>query len=68
MSDMNSIPKTQSHGLVESAQDSNSPISAKNVEKKIVEDSLRAGVAAFSFDPDASPEEKAAQAKAVRCF
>jgi hypothetical protein len=32
----------------------------------MVEESKKAGVTALSFDPNASPEEKKAQAKAVR--
>lgn len=52
-------------GAVEAAQDPNSSITAADAQAKIVHESRRAGVSAFSFDPDASPEEKAAQARAV---
>jgi hypothetical protein len=55
--------KTQ--GVVEAAQDPNSSVTAADAEKKIVDESKKAGVAAFEFNPDASPEEKAAQAGAV---
>jgi hypothetical protein len=55
--------KTQ--GVVEAAQDPNSSVTAADAEKKIVDESKKAGVAAFEFNPDASPEEKAAQARAV---
>ncbi|KAG4031408.1 hypothetical protein MFRU_009g01820 [Monilinia fructicola] len=51
-------------GAVEAAQDPNSSITAADAQAKIVHESRRAGVSAFSFDPDASPEEKAAQARA----
>jgi len=34
-------------------------------ERKIIEESRAAGVAAFSFDPNASHEQKVAQARAV---
>jgi hypothetical protein len=59
--------KTQ--GAAEAARDPNSGISAKDAEQAIVEESMRAGVVAYQFDPNASPEEKAAQARSVgRCF
>jgi len=54
--------KTQ--GVVEAAQDPNSSITAEDAEQRIVAESKKAGVAAFSFDPDATPEQKAAQARA----
>ncbi len=38
----------------------------EDAEQAITNESKKAGVAAFQFDPDASPEEKAAQARAVR--
>jgi len=53
-------------GAVEMANDPNSSVTAKDAENKLVEESKKAGVAAFQFDPDATPEEKAAQARAVR--
>lgn len=36
------------------------------IEQKLVDESKKAGVPAFQFDPDASPEKKAEQAKMVR--
>ncbi|KAH7417184.1 C2 domain-containing protein [Cadophora sp. MPI-SDFR-AT-0126] len=51
-------------GVLEAAQDPNSSITAEDAEQRIVAESQKAGVAAFSFDPDASPEQKAAQARA----
>jgi hypothetical protein len=54
-------------GALEASRDPNSNVSAEDAERKIVEDSRQAGVTAFIFDPDASPEEKRAQARAVRC-
>ena len=55
--------KTQ--GVVEAAQDPNTSVTAADAEKKIIDESEKAGVAAFEFNPDASPEEKAAQVRAV---
>lgn len=52
-------------GAVEAAQDQNSKVTAQDAEKILVDESKKGGAAAFHFDPDASPEEKAAQAGAV---
>ena len=54
-------------GALEAARDPNSSVTADQAERKVVEEARNAGSAAFKFDPDATPEEKAAQAKAVRC-
>lgn len=53
-------------GAIEAAQDPDSKVTADDAQQKIVEESRRAGVTAFTFNPDASPEEKKAQAQAVR--
>jgi hypothetical protein len=50
---------------VESAQDPDSNVTAQDAERVLVDESKKAGVPALQFDPNASPEEKAAQAKAV---
>lgn len=50
---------------VEAAQDPNSNVTAQDAERVLVDESKKAGVAALQFDPNATPEEKAAQAKAV---
>ncbi|KAJ0313477.1 hypothetical protein COL516b_000416 [Colletotrichum fioriniae] len=52
-------------GVVEAAQDPESNVSADDAQKKIVEESKKAGITAFTFDPDASPEEKRRQAAAA---
>lgn len=56
----------KSQGAVEAAQDPNSSVTGKDATRVIVEESKKAGSAALQFDPNASPEEKAAQARAVR--
>ncbi|KAK5938244.1 Tricalbin-2 [Knufia obscura] len=48
----------------EAARDPNSRFSAEDAERVMVEESKKAGAPAFQFDPNASPEEKAAQARA----
>lgn len=53
-------------GAIEASQDPESSVTADDAEKKLVDESRDAGVAAFTFDPDASQEEKRAQARAVR--
>lgn len=52
-------------GAIEAAQDPNSSVTSDDAQKKMVEESKNAGVAAYSFDPDASPEEKKRQIRAV---
>jgi hypothetical protein len=59
------VPEIKAQAAVEMAQDPNSSVTAEAAQKKIVDESKKAGVQAFTFDPDASPEEKAAQARAV---
>ncbi|KAI9053494.1 hypothetical protein LZ554_002449 [Drepanopeziza brunnea f. sp. 'monogermtubi'] len=54
----------KTRGVLEAAQDPNSSVTAADVERKMVVESEKAGVAAFEFDPDATPEQKAAQARA----
>ncbi|RWA08324.1 hypothetical protein EKO27_g6778 [Xylaria grammica] len=51
-------------GAIDAARDPASSVDADDAQKKLVEESKNAGVAAFTFDPDASPEQKRAQAKA----
>ncbi|KAL4801980.1 hypothetical protein BDV18DRAFT_147987 [Aspergillus unguis] len=46
------------------AQDPQSHIQPDTVEKKLVDETRKAGLPAYQFDPDASPEEKAAAAEA----
>lgn len=48
------------------ARDPESKVTAEDAENVLVAESRKAGAPAFKFDPDASPEEKARQAAAVR--
>lgn len=52
-------------GAIEAARNPESSVSADDAQKKMLEESKAAGVAAFTFDPDASPEQKRAQAREV---
>lgn len=52
---------------LEAARDPNSPVTSDDAERSIVEDTRRAGGAAYHFDANASPADKAAQARAVSC-
>ena len=52
-------------GVIEAAQDPNSSVTAKQAEESILKNAKAGGAEAFRFDPDATPEEKAAQAKEV---
>lgn len=55
----------KAQGAVQAAQDPNSKITAHDAERVMADESKKAGIAAFQFDPDASPEDKAAQARSV---
>ncbi|KAJ9157726.1 C2 domain-containing protein [Pleurostoma richardsiae] len=65
MSTAQAANELKQQGAIEASRDPNSSVSAEDAEKKIVEESKSAGVAAFTFNPDASPEEKRAQARAA---
>ncbi|RAR10473.1 membrane bound c2 domain-containing protein [Stemphylium lycopersici] len=51
-------------GVLEAAKDPNNSITAQQAEKSLVDQAQAGGSAAFQFDPDASPEQKRAQARA----
>lgn len=65
MAEASSAAELKTQGAVEMANDPNSSVTADDAQRKMVEESRKAGVAAFTFDPDATPEQKAAQAAAV---
>lgn len=64
MSAASEAHELKAQGVIEAANDPNTSVSSDDVQKKIVQESQKAGFAAFTFDPNASPEEKAAQARA----
>lgn len=66
MSTAKEANELKQQGAVEAAANPESSVTAVDAQKEIVEASRNAGVAAFTFDPDASPEQKKAQAQAVR--
>ncbi|KAF2090400.1 tricalbin [Saccharata proteae CBS 121410] len=51
-------------GAIEAAQDPNTAVSPHDAERAVLREATKAGAPAMEFDPDASPEEKAAQARA----
>lgn len=55
----------RSQGAERATQDSNSNVSAHDAEQTMHNESRKAGSAAFQFDPNATPAEKAAQAQLV---
>ena len=59
------VGELKSQGAAEAAQDPDSKVSAQDAERTMVNETLKAGGAAYQFDPNASPEEKAAQAQSV---
>lgn len=58
-------PEAKVDAAVGLAADPDTSVTADVAEKEIVNQSKIAGVTAFEFDPDATPEQKAAQARAV---
>lgn len=71
MADPNSqsASELRQQGAIETAQEAtqqeNPDIAPEAVEKVLVNETQKAGAPAYQFDPDASPEQKAAAAKAV---
>lgn len=53
-------------GAFEAARDPDSGVTAQAAENIAVKEAKKAGSAAFHFDPNASVEEKRAQARSVR--
>ncbi|KAL6704691.1 Tricalbin-2 [Coniothyrium glycines] len=51
-------------GALDAARDAHSSVTPQQAEKAVVDQARAGGSAAFQFDPDASPEEKRAQARA----
>lgn len=68
MATLQAANELKQQGALEASRDPQSNVSAEDAERKIVEESRKAGVAAFTFDPDATPEQKRAQARAVGCI
>lgn len=52
-------------GAIEAAGNPDSAVTSEDAQRKMVEESRNAGVSAYTFDPDASPEEKRRQIRAV---
>lgn len=52
--------------IIAEARDPASAVTSEDAEKYMVEQTRVAGGAAYQFNPAASPEEKAAQARSVR--
>lgn len=59
------VNELKQQGAVEAAQDPNSSVTAEDAQKTLINESKKAGGAAYEFDPNASPEEKAAQIRSV---
>ncbi|KXJ85964.1 C2 domain-containing protein [Microdochium bolleyi] len=65
MATQQQVHELKQQGAIEAAQNPESRVTADEAQRKLVEDSKSAGVTAFTFDPDASIEEKRAQARAA---
>lgn len=60
-----SAAELKQQGAFEAARNPESSVTADDARKKAEYETKKAGVQALSFDPNATPEEKAAQARAV---
>ena len=65
LSSLHSRAELRSQGAEKAARDPNSNVSAQDAEQTMYDESKKAGAAAFQFNPYATPEEKAAQARSV---
>ncbi len=65
MATTNHDAELKSQGVLEAARDPNSSVTAYAAEHAAMQQAKAAGAPTFEFDPDASPEEKKAQMKAV---
>jgi hypothetical protein len=66
MATAQSASELKQQGAIEAAQNPNSNVTAAAAEQTVIDEAKKGGSAAYQFDPDASPEEKRAQARAVR--
>lgn len=55
-------------GVLEAARDPHTNVSAEDAEKAVINEAKKSGSAALQFDPNASAEEKAAQARSVSWY
>jgi hypothetical protein len=55
----------KSQDAIEAARDPHSKVTAADAEQTLLDESKKAGAAAFQFDADASSADKARQVKAV---
>lgn len=55
----------KSQAVLEASRDPNSTVDARQAEDEVMNQAKAAGAHAFEFDPNATPEQKAAQMKAV---
>ena len=58
------VHELKAQGAIEAANDPNSSVDAEGATNVLADEARAGGAAAFKFDPDASPEEKAEQVKA----
>ena len=70
--DVDGPSELKQQGAIETAQnaaqDPQSEVRAEDAEQELIDETKKAGMPAYQFDPDASPEEKAAEAQAVGGF
>jgi len=56
------VKEAKTQDAIAASQDPNNKTTAADAERVMLDESRRAGAQTFDFDPNASPEDKAAQA------
>ncbi|KAK5145425.1 hypothetical protein LTR04_001303, partial [Oleoguttula sp. CCFEE 6159] len=62
------VSELKSLGAENASRDPNSSVTADDAEQVVYDEAKKSGSAAYQFDPNATAEEKAAQARAVGCL
>ncbi|KAK5018793.1 Tricalbin-2, partial [Cryomyces antarcticus] len=62
------VSELKSLGTENASRDPNSSVTADDAEQVVYDEAKKSGSAAYQFDPNATAEEKAAQARAVGCL
>ena len=59
------VAELKTQGALEASRDPNSNVDAREAEETMMNQAKAAGAPSYEFDPDATPEQKKAQMKAV---
>ena len=62
------LGEVKTEAVINAAADPNSSVTAREAEQTIMDEAKKAGSTAYFFDPNTSPEDKAAAVHAVGNF